>query len=409
MSVEDCVFTWLAPQTATQAGSLQGLRLGVKDLFHIEGAPTAAGNPDWLNSHQTPSTTAEVVQQLLDEGCQLVGKTLTDELAYSLNGVNFHYGTPTNPTAPERLPGGSSSGSAVATADERVDIGLGTDTGGSIRVPSSYCGIYGLRPSHGRISTEGLLDLAPAFDTVGWMCRDFDTLDRVSTALGLASSSPGTLKALTGSRVIAVQLIDDLGGPSNSLPARWASALQSLRGNLDAALCKESIEIGLSQLQRMGEVFRILQGRQIWAIHGAWLQSHQPRLASDIEQRLQWCSNLSQADEDQALVQRQIFVEEIKTQWLDDGRQQLLLPTTPGAAPLLTTPAADLAEYRNTLLGMTAPAGLAGLPQISLPWLKDDAAPWGVSLLGTAGGDEELLARARSLDELMTRKEGAHG
>ncbi len=102
----------------------------------------------------------------------MVGKAITDELTYSLNGENIHYGTPVNPKAPGRIPGGSSSGSAVAVAGELADFALGTDCGGSVRAPASFCGIYGMRPSHGRISTAGVFRLAPRFDTVGWFARD---------------------------------------------------------------------------------------------------------------------------------------------------------------------------------------------------------------------------------------------
>ena len=163
------------------SGSLSGLRLGVKDLFHIAGLPTTAGNPDWLNSHsQSATVTAPSVTTLLTEGAALLGKTLTDELAYSLEGVNKHYGTPTNPKAPNRIPGGSSSGSAVAVANGSIDIGLGTDTGGSIRVPASYNGIYGFRPSHGAVSCQHLVPLSPRFDTVGWLTSNLKNLRKVA-------------------------------------------------------------------------------------------------------------------------------------------------------------------------------------------------------------------------------------
>ena len=165
------------PSTHDKAGQrLSGQRLAVKDLFHIAGLQTTAGNPDWAASHDIPKETASAVSLLCNDGATLVGKTITDELAYSLNGQNIHYGTPVNPVTPDRLPGGSSSGSATAVSAGLADIGLGTDTGGSIRVPASYNGLFGLRPTHGLVDTDGLVALAPGFDTVGIMTRDLNTL-----------------------------------------------------------------------------------------------------------------------------------------------------------------------------------------------------------------------------------------
>ena len=184
MSAKSPELIYICEPQGNGQGRLSGLRLGVKDLFYITGMPTTAGNPDWMASHSQPATdTAPSVVALLNEGAVLVGKTLTDELAYSLEGINQHYGTPVNPKAPDRIPGGSSSGSAVAVAKEHIDIGLGTDTAGSIRVPASYNGLYGLRPSHGVISCEHLIPLAPRFDTVGWLTRDFPTMMRVAESI----------------------------------------------------------------------------------------------------------------------------------------------------------------------------------------------------------------------------------
>src|SRR5215470_7728558 len=162
----------------TASGPLDGLTFVVKDVVDVEGHVTSAGNPDWA-ARQTPAaTSAPVVERLLRAGAALVGKTVTDELAFSLEGENHHYGTPVNPRAPDRLPGGSSSGSAVAVAAGLADLGLGTDTGGSVRVPASFCGIYGYRPSHGRIPLDGVVPFAPSYDTVGLFARDAKCLQR---------------------------------------------------------------------------------------------------------------------------------------------------------------------------------------------------------------------------------------
>ena len=153
-------------------GVAAALSFALKDVFDVEGVTACAGNPDWLRTHRAATRTAPAVDKLLDAGASLRGLTITDELTLGLNGENFHYGTPTNPAAPDRVSGGSSCGSAAAVAGGLVDFALGTDTGGSVRVPASYCGIFGFRPTHGRVSNAGVVPLAPSFDTVGWFARD---------------------------------------------------------------------------------------------------------------------------------------------------------------------------------------------------------------------------------------------
>ena len=168
---------------ATGSGRLDGLTFAVKDLIDVAGTATGGGNPDWLASHAAAAARRRWSTAALAAGARLVGKTVTDELAFSLEGENAHYGTPVNPACPERLPGGSSSGSAVAVAAGLVDFALGTDTGGSVRVPASFTGVFGFRPTHGRVSTQGVVEFAPSYDTVGWFARTADVLNLVGETL----------------------------------------------------------------------------------------------------------------------------------------------------------------------------------------------------------------------------------
>src|SRR5688572_8418558 len=165
------------------SGPLAGLTFAAKDIYDVAGAKTGFGCPDWLRTHEPAARTAPAVQRLLDAGAHLVGKTHTEEMAWSLTGENAHYGTPVNVNAPGRVPGGSSSGSAAAVAAGVVDFAIGSDTGGSVRLPASYCGILGMRPTHGRISLEGVCPLAPSFDTCGWFARDAGVFERVGRVL----------------------------------------------------------------------------------------------------------------------------------------------------------------------------------------------------------------------------------
>ncbi|MFZ0888721.1 MAG: amidase family protein, partial [Candidatus Binataceae bacterium] len=162
-----------------RGGPLAGLTFAAKDLFDVAGYACCFGNPDWLRTHAPARRSAPAIRMLLAAGATLVGKTLTDELAFSVAGENIHYGTPLNPRAPERTCGGSSCGSASAVAGALVDFALGTDTGGSVRVPAAFCGLYGMRPSHGRVPIEGVIAHVPSADTVGWMAPDAEMLGRV--------------------------------------------------------------------------------------------------------------------------------------------------------------------------------------------------------------------------------------
>lgn len=371
------------------AASLSGLRLGVKDLFHIAGLPTGAGNPDWLASHPIPEQTSPVVTRLLNAGAELVAKTQTDELAYSLNGLNMHYGAPLNPKAPLRLPGGSSSGSAVAVAAGEIDIGLGTDTGGSVRVPASYNGLFGIRTSHGLLSTEQMVALAPEFDSVGWLARSAATLLRVGDAL-----LPPAVVSWPGDRALRVGVISAV---INRRKLWREPHDQWLRQQKFLRECKR-LSLREGCFKRASDCFRVLQGREIWRTHGDWILQQRPVFAPDIQARFEWASHLTQEQEDAAAAERLELQQEIAA-WFN-GVDLLLLPTTPGPAPLLNASAEAMDKYRSQLLGLTAPAGLAGLPQIHLPVLsaEEDGAPLGISLLAPKGLDRDLLLLAARLD-----------
>ncbi|BFM08111.1 amidase family protein [Halioxenophilus aromaticivorans] len=367
-----------------QSAILQGLSVGVKDLLDIAGLPTAAGSPDWAASHKQPTITAQCVLRLVAAGAQVLAKTQTDELAYSLNGLNHNYPTPINPAAPQRLPGGSSSGSAVAAANGSVAIGLGTDTGGSIRVPASYNGLFGLRPSHGAVAVEGLVALAPRFDTVGWMSRDFATLHKVAQVL-LAPGQKSDFKQLV------VFSPEGIGSGWSQVAQGLVEAAAPYFNDVCLHALPQSVMAGVS------EAFRVLQGRQIAQQHGQWLKDCQPSIAPDIASRFAWSATLTEADEQQAEHEVQEFGKFWQQQCGITGDTLVALPTTPGAAPLLDCSADDLADYRNQLMGLTAPAGVLGAPQISLPLLQDQQAPWGLSFMAGKGRDQALLAKVQSL------------
>ncbi len=379
---------WSESAVTDNALSLSGLRLAVKDLFHMAGLPTSAGNPTWLATHPIPTKTASSVTALLNNGAIFCGKTITDELAYSLNGQNIHYGTPSNPVTPDRLPGGSSSGSAVAVASGLADIGLGTDTGGSIRVPASYNGLFGLRPTHGVIPVDNMVALAPSFDTVGWLTKDLNTLEKTASVL-LKNKPTKEFNNI----LIAKNLIDQVEHVKE-----LNIQLQTWREQ--KRFPKESSIVIDTKAWKTSETFRTLQGAEIWQEHGDWvnevagLDKDRAVFAPDIQLRFDWCKTLSSADVAAAKQQRQRF-----TDWLENEIEGsvLIIPTTPGLAPLFDAPDDELAAYRNQLMDITAIAGLAGLPQLHLPVCTLDGAPCGLSLIGSKGSDLTLIRFAKTL------------
>ncbi|MEP0072542.1 MAG: amidase [Marinomonas sp.] len=371
-------------ETRTENAPLKGMTLAVKDLFHMAGLPTTAGNPTWLTSHDIPTQTASSVVALLEAGAGFCGKTITDELAYSLNGQNIHYGTPENPITPNRLPGGSSSGSAVAVSSKMADIGLGTDTGGSIRVPSSYNGLFGLRPTHGAISADNMVDLAPSFDTVGWMTRDLESLSKVANVILPNGNARAFHQVL-----ICDNLVDQVAHTNE------------IKNQLDiwrhkGLLTNEASLVIDTQAWNASETFRTLQGAEIWQTHGEWITQVQPTFAPDIQLRFEWCVTISETEVAASQKQRADFTHWIEGQLKD---AVLIIPTTPGLSPLFTTSADDLAAYRNQLMDLTAIAGLAGLPQLHLPVCELDGAPCGLSLVGSKGSDLALIEFAKTLME----------
>jgi amidase len=375
----------------SQSKALNGLSLAVKDLFHMKGLPTTAGNPTWLLTHAYPEVTNSTVTRLLEEGASFVGKTITDELAYSLNGQNKHYSTLDNPAALGRIPGGSSSGSAVAVSLLQADIGLGTDTGGSIRVPSSYQGLWGLRPTHNAIPCDNIVPLAPSFDTIGWMTRDIDTMLAVSqtclSSVQAHSHKPVHIDAEDVRIGVATHLFETVAHQS-----QCTHFIEALTKQYD---CKalDADELNVERL-KTAQTFRVLQGAEIWQQHGEWISTHNPDIANDIKMRFEWCKTLPAIAISQAKEQQEHIVAHLNT--LFTKYDVLVIPTTPGIAPPCDADDETLANDRNALLSLTAIAGLTGLPQLHLPLFTLHNAPCGLSLVGKKDSDIALIKLAKA-------------
>ena len=377
------------PRAAT--GPLAGLGFGVKDLFHIHGYPTSGGQPLLLALLGVQSRTAPTVQTLLDAGARFVGKTITDELAFSMNGQNAHFGSPINGAAPDRIAGGSSCGSAAAVSHSLCDFALGTDTGGSVRAPASHCGLVGLRPSHGRVSLQDALDLAPSLDTCGWFTRDVPTFARVANVL-LGDDAQPLPKNV---RLLAPADLWALATPE----AR--KALAPARSQIEAVLGKAGkAQVVLESLDAMYWHFRHIQGHESWQVDGDFIRRFAPPLGPGVAQRFEWSSKVTDAQAAEGRAFRERFTDHLTQLLGDDG--VLLLPTMPDIAPLVAEPESALEDYRNRAIRLLCVAGLSGFPQLSLPLARRAGAPLGISLLGPRGSDRSLVRLA----ERITRGTG---
>jgi amidase len=359
-------------------GPLQGLAMAVKDVFDIAGHRTGNGHPLWLETHPPAPRTASAVDRLLAAGALMVGKTHSDEMAYSLNGENTHYGTPINPKAPDRLPGGSSSGSAVAVAGELVDFALGTDCGGSVRLPASYCGIFGIRTSHGLVPTDGLVKLAPSFDTIGWFARNAAQMQRVGEALLPRARTFAPTRLVIATDAFAV------AGPA--ITQALAQGGASVR-HAFANIIEQSVYTSVPS--EWVNMFRILQGAEIAQQHGAWIDRYSPTFGPGVRERFAWTRMIDPGEVASAKLGRKHLVLHMDELLRDDAL--LALPTAPGIAPLLGTSPVELEAFRARSFALLSIAGLAGLPQVTLPLGTLDGCPLGLSLIAPRGCDRGLL------------------
>lgn len=375
-----------APVPHAATGPLSGLCFAAKDLFDVAGYPTGGGQPFVLAMSGIKTQTAPAVQQLLDAGARFVGKTVTDELAFSMNGNNAHFGAPINGAAPDRISGGSSSGSASAVSSRLCDFALGSDTGGSVRAPANHCGLYGIRPSHGRISLKGVLDLAPSLDTCGYFARDVETFARVSDVLLGADAMPLPEK---------IRLLK----PTDIWALLGAEALQAQTeplARVEAALGKaQACAVVLDDIDTMYWQFRYLQGREAWMVNGPLIERFCPPLGPGVAERFDWSSKVTDAQLASATVYRERFKKHLADLLGKDG--VLVMPTVPDIAPLTMESGEQLESYRNRSIQMLCIAGLSGFPQISMPLGQRLGAPLGLSLLGPLGSDASLVKLAQRI------------
>nr|MCP5152912.1 amidase [Ectothiorhodospiraceae bacterium] len=363
-------------------GPLAGLTFAAKDLFDVAGRPTGGGNHDWPRHRPLPTRHAWAVQTLLDAGATLVGKTITDEVSLGILGENPFDGTPVNVAAPGRVPGGSSSGSAAAVAAGLCDTALGTDTGGSVRVPASFCGLYGIRPTHGRLDLTGMMAQAPSSDTTGWFARDAETFARVSAVMlgeAIADALPTRL-------VVAV----DAFGLADSETARALRPAVEALSRLIGEVREETLAPpGLAAWARAQ---RTLQPAEAWQTFREWVDRDNPRLAFGVARGLLQGSMIAESERQWATLVR--LEARARVASLLAPGTVACLPTTPFPAPPTGLSLSEQQPLRDRITALTCPGGLTGLAQVSVPAATVGGLPIGLSLLGAPGTDASLVALA---------------
>lgn len=390
---EDSVGAWVPhgrfSVAPTHQGSLGGLTFAAKDLYDVAGHRTGAGNPTWLATHEPATAHSVLVDQLLAAGATLHGKTITDELAYSIQGENVHYGTPLNTRAPDRVPGGSSSGSASAVAAGLVDFALGTDTGGSTRVPGSYCGLWGLRTTHGLLSTKGVVPLSPMFDTMTWLATRADVFKRVGHVL-LHGPSQLSWRG-------AVVLTDACVQADPAFAALIDRVADALSNTFSLPItCAPTSD---TELEVWRQTYVTVSAYDAWQTHKDWITAARPTFGAAIEGRWKAAAavtadTLNKAESLQANLREQI-------RDLLGSDRIAILPSASSAAISRSADPATVDAIRTNTFRITSIAGLAGLPQVNIPFIGRDGLPAGVSLLGPAGSDLALIHLATSLGRTL--------
>ena len=375
-----------APIAGKPGGPLDGLTVAVKDMYDIAGTRTGAGCPAWLDQQAPAKTHSAAVANLLGAGATVIGKTVCDELFYSVTGINAHYGMPINPRAPGRIPGGSSAGSAAAVAAGICDIGLGSDTGGSVRIPASLNGVWGLRTSTGRVDPAGEMAMAPSFDAVGWFTAGPGLLRRVGSVLLEGRTVPAPIERL----LIADDAFGEADAPVAMLLRRVIDSTSELPARRESVLMAEA-----EGLDAWRETFRLIQAREAWATFKMFIETRNPKLGPGVRERFEIARAVTAEQEKAERAKREQILERIYG--LVTPGTVVALPSAPCIAPLASSTFEQFEHYRLRVMRMVCIAGIAGLPQLSVPVGTVDGCPVGLGLIGWRHGDEALLDLAVKL------------
>jgi amidase len=369
-------------------GPLKDLTFAVKDIFDVAGYPTGGGSPIKAAESRVHRKSAPIVQKMLDAGAAFVGKTQTDELTFSMNGQNKHYPEPINPRAEGRITGGSSSGSAAAVAAHLCDFAIGSDTGGSVRTPASYCGLWGIRPTHRRVDNSHGMPLAPSFDTVGYFADYAEIFGRVAQVFLGDDEQIFSLTRLLKAEDAFVQLLSE--GEAAALEVAEGKAIDCLGDATNATVAPQGLD-------EWYWTFRRLQAAEAWKAHGAWIESRDPDMTPGVRERFEFGKTLDPAERRQAQKNRRAARARVEGLLGEDA--VLMLPTVPSIAPERGIEGEELQAFRERALSILCIAGLSGLPQVTMPLAEFDGCPLGLSLIGPRGSDRALMTLALKIAE----------
>lgn len=371
-------------------GPLIGMRFAAKDIYDIEGHVTGGGNPDWAAVQSPATKTALAVQKLLDAGATLVGKTITDELTRGILGINVHDGTPLNPKAPDRLTGGSSSGSASVVAAGDAELALGSDTGGSVRLPASFCGIFGVRPTLGRVSLANVIEQSSSYDTAGWFTSNPTLFADLGPIL-----LEGEKRDETFRKVVIAE--DAFALADDDIKAAISGHVDAIKSHLETS---EAIRICPTSLSEWSEAMARRQHFEAHRSFGDWVDEVNPRFSFDTANRFVEAAQMSETEMEAMAPVREAHKARV-TEILRDGTV-IALPTAPCVAPKRNLRQSLMLDTRKRITALTCIAGGAGMPQVTVPTETADGLPAGFSLIGPAGSDEALLELAETIANAMS-------
>jgi aspartyl-tRNA(Asn)/glutamyl-tRNA(Gln) amidotransferase subunit A len=378
-------------------GPLDGTIVTIKDLFDVAGEVTRVGSKVFAEEAKPAAADAPAVQRLRGGGAVIVAKTNMSEFAYTGIGANPHFGTPGNPADRTRVPGGSSSGAAVAAADGMCEVAIGTDTGGSCRIPGALCGIVGYKPSRQRIPTEGAFPLSYSIDSIGPIARSVEACAKADAVMAGENFTPIEPAPLAGLRIGVVQ-----GSPLENLDEtvtkRFSDALARLR-QANARMLEEKLAQldGMAQVNSKGGV----QPAEAFAVHRDLLSRRADAIDPNVRVRLERAQTISAADYIDMVRERQRLIRSM------DGRltdiDVLAWPTTPMVAPTMQEVAApdEFARKNAMLLRNTVIVNFFDLCAISLPLPRESGLPTGLMLVARNGQDQRLFRIAAAVERLF--------
>lgn len=377
-------------------GELAGVPIALKVLFDVAGEVTHSGSKWWDKQAQND---ALIVSRLRRAGAVITGHTNMTEFAYSGLGLNPHYGTPGNPLAPGRISGGSSSGAAAAVAHGMAAAAIGSDTGGSVRIPAAFCGLVGFKPSQQRIPRDGVFPLSQSLDSIGPIAHSVECCARLDAVMAGEPWQKAAPIDLRGRRFVvpANYMLDDL---SPGVAEAFASSLRTLRDS-GAQIVETQVPVldTLPELMENGG----LSAAESYHVHRHWLQQHGEEYDPRVRQRLERGAGISAADYLE-LLQRRAARKKQADQWLSayDG---ILAPTVPVEPPLLAELESDAEYGRLNMLVLRNPtvANLLDLCAITLPNHQDGALPSGLMLIGRNGLDSSVLGIAQAVENVLIR------